>query len=216
MGKHFKRYFFIAAVCAVLVCGGLGCILKYQEEVIVELEDQIQYLEEDFTPLKFEITEKNAGSMLVKIKFYDITGKECGNTEVNLKGEELNFDVETVQFSNGSYLFFPKGVYTSSMKIADEVLVCSVYGNEGFPLIYRGMEMRNKDGKALDRQGEEQVNTQLSSLYGSVCNGLAISSTENHGVSVHELLSISEFKKGCVYRIMCHPAKGGIEIVRDR
>ena len=54
-----KSLFVLLVFIVILVLAAtVGCILKFQEKIIAQLEDQIQYLEEEFVPMKFEIQEK--------------------------------------------------------------------------------------------------------------------------------------------------------------
>ena len=203
--------FFVILVLAVSV----GCILKFQEKEIARLEDQIQYLEEEFVPMKFEILEKKNSDISVAIKYYDMNGKEVGASKlVKLSGNELNFDFEVIKFSEKARIFFPSGVYTDTMAQVDETAISGDYEKNGFPAIYEGMKLYDKDGNPLDEEGVEQVRTQLSDYFAVVRKRGAVTQTEQHGVAVHDLKSISEFKKGFVYKVVCHPHSGGIEIVK--
>ena len=204
-------FIFVVLVVALGVC--VGCILKFQERIIANLEDQIQYLEEEFVPMKFEIQERKNSFVSVKVKYYDMTGAEVGSSEVKLNGDELNFDFEVVKFSEKAYIFFPCGVYTDTMARVDETKIFGDYDDSGFPKIYKGMQFFDKDGKALSKDGVDQVKEQLATYFAIACKGEVASKTEQHGVAVHDLKAISEFKKGFVYKVICHPHSGGIEIV---
>jgi hypothetical protein len=204
-------FIFVVLVVALGVC--VGCILKFQERIIANLEDQIQYLEEEFVPMKFEIQERKNSFVSVKVKYYDMTGAEVGSSEVKLNGDELNFDFEVVKFSEKAYIFFPCGVYTDTMAMVDETKIFGDYDDSGFPKIYNGMQFFDKDGKALSKDGVDQVKEQLATYFAIACKGEVASKTEQHGVAVHDLKAISEFKKGFVYKVICHPHSGGIEIV---
>lgn len=211
-----KKSFFVLLVfvCILVLAATVGCILKFQEKVIARLEDQIQYLEEEFVPMKFEIQEKKDSVISVKIKYYDMDGQEVGSSAVKLNGSELNFDFEVIKFSDKAYIFFPCGVYTDTMALVNETVISGDYEKDGFPSIYDGMKLFDEDGNPLDAEGENQIREQLSNYFAIVRKGGSVSRTEQHGVAVHDLKSISEFKKGFVYKVVCHPHSGGIEIVK--
>ena len=76
------------------------------------------------------------------------------------------------------------------------------------------MKLYDAEGNPLDKDGTEQIRSQLSDYLNIVQKGAASSETEQHGVAVHDLKSVSEFKKGFVYKVVCHPHSGGIEIVK--
>ena len=198
----------------LLAAATVGCILKFQEREIARLEDQIQYLEEEFVPMKFEIQEKKDSVISVKTKYYDMDGNEVGSSSVKLSGSELNFDFEVIQFSEKAFIFFPSGIYTDTMALVDKAVISGDYEKNGFPRIYDGMKLYDAEGNPLDKDGTEQIRSQLSDYLNIVRKGAASSETEQHGVAVHDLKSVSEFKKGFVYKVVCHPHSGGIEIVK--
>lgn len=209
-----KSLFVLLVFIVILVLAAtVGCILKFQEKIIAQLEDQIQYLEEEFVPMKFEIREKKDSNISVKIKYYDMTGEEVGSSEVKLSGNELHFDFEVIKFSDKAFIFFPCGVYTDTIAQINETKIFSDYEKKGFPKIYNGMQFFDKDGKPLDEEGESQIKDQLSNYFAIACKGGSVSQTEQHGIAVHDL-PLSEFKKGFVYQVVCHPHSGGIEIVK--
>ena len=209
-----KKGVFIFVVFLIVLGVCVGCILKFQERIIAKLEEQIQYLEEEFVPMKFEIQERKNSFVSVKVKYYDMTGAEVGSSEVKLNGDELNFDFQVVKFSEKAFIFFPCGVYTDTMALVDETKIFGDYESDGFPKIYNGMSFFDKDGKPLGKDGADQVKEQLAMYFASACKGEVASKTEQHGVAVHDLKAISEFKKGFVYKVVCHPHSGGIEIVK--
>ena len=209
-----KKGFIIFVVIILILAAVLGCILKFQERVIAQLEDQIQYLEEEFVPMKFEIQDRKDSVIDVDIKYYDMDGIEVGSSKVKLSGNELNFDFEVIKFSEKAFIFFPCGVYTDTMAQVDEAKIFGDYEDSGFPKIYNGMSFFDKDGKPLGKEGVAQVREQLSMYFGIAGKGETATNTEQHGVAVHDLKSLSEFKKGFVYKVVCHPHSGGIEIVK--
>ena len=209
-----KKGVFIFVVFLIVLGVCVGCILKFQERIIAKLEEQIQYLEEEFVPMKFEIQERKNSFVSVKVKYYDMTGAEVGSSEVKLNGDELNFDFQVVKFSEKAFIFFPCGVYTDTMALVDETKIFGDYESDGFPKIYNGMSFFDKDGKPLGKDGADQVKEQLAMYFAIACKGEVASKTEQHGVAVHDLKAISEFKKGFVYKVVCHPHSGGIEIVK--
>ena len=130
-----------------------------------------------------------------------------------MSGNELHFDFEVIQFSDKAFIFFPCGVYTDTMAQINEAKIFGDYEKKGFPRIYNGMLFYDKDGKPLDEEGKSQIKEQLSNYFAIACKGGSVSQTEQHGVAVHDLQTLSEFKKGFVYKVVCHPHSGGIEIV---
>ena len=144
-----KKGVFIFVVFLIVLGVCVGCILKFQERIIAKLEEQIQYLEEEFVPMKFEIQERKNSFVSVKVKYYDMTGAEVGLSEVKLNGDELNFDFQVVKFSEKAFIFFPCGVYTDTMALVDETKIFGDYESDGFPKIYNGMSFFDKDGKPI-------------------------------------------------------------------
>lgn len=64
-----------------------------------------------------------------------------------------------------------------------------------------------------DRQKYEKGYTEkIAQTFEYILNGELEKLTNQYGSAVHDMQGISEFKKGYVYSVVCHPHTGGIEI----
>ena len=150
-----KSLFVLLVFIVILVLAAtVGCILKFQEKIIAQLEDQIQYLEEEFVPMKFEIREKKDSNISVKIKYYDMTGEEVGSSEVKLSGNELHFDFEVIKFSDKAFIFFPCGVYTDTIAQIDETKIFSDYEKKDSLRFITGCSFSTKTASRLMRKAK--------------------------------------------------------------
>ena len=214
MSKKVK-FGFIAVAIAVFLVLITNLIHGCTERKKVELEQQIDFLQEEFSPMAFEISKTNNSEIKFKIVFYDINGNKVGSQVLKLTGEELNFDFQVIKLSDKSFLFFPCGVYTEQIAINDAAKITDAYNDNGFPKIYNGLlELEDEKGKKLDLASKNNITDSIKMYYAMVMDGQTEFDTDAHGVAVHDIKNVYEFKKGFVYEVICHPHTGGIEIIR--
>lgn len=213
----FKKVVFI--LFALLVVAGAGFFSCWSEKTVMKLEAQVARMKEEIVPVRFEILEKKDGKIKVKVAVYDCgeEGKRVGSSQVfELDGEELNIDFQVVKFSDSNYLFFPVGLYTDRMALADSLKIFDLYNNEDFPAIYDSLVLANAaDNSSLSTGSQQALQEELANLFAIVRNDKRSVSKEQYGMAVHDMKSISQFKKGFVYKVLCHPRTGGIEIVKE-
>ena len=211
------KIIFTSIICGLIALAvALFCVKSCTDEKIVELEQQINYLEEEFIPMKFEIGKYSDSDIELKVVLYNLKGKKVGSKNIELKGQEINFDFRVVNFSNKNFLFFPCGLYSDQMAMIDSVKVFDKYDKKGFPTIYEGLDsLLDTEEEPLSDKSKEAINKKLSSYFDMIKNNKNDLGTESYGIAVHDIKTISQFKKGFVYDIVCHPHTGGIEIVME-
>ena len=216
MNKKFKIGSLIALAVAILLVIVTNIIHKASEKNLVMLEEQVTYLTEEFTPMEFEISKYNDGVIKLKTVFYDMDGKKVGSDNINLKGNELNFDFNVIKLNEGSYLFFPCGLYTEDMALVDSYKVFDAYTKDEFPLIYRGLvDVKDTEGNKINKESKESIENEIKTYFNITKNGeVANAATPMHGVAVHDIKNVNSFKKGFIYKVICHPHTGAVEIVR--
>ena len=216
MDKKIKIGGISALGVAILLVIVTNIIHSHSEEKLVKLEEQVTYLTEEFTPMEFEISKYNNGEIKLKSVFYDMEGGKVGNKTFNLKGNELNFDFQVINIAPESYLFFPCGLYTDEMAMADSIKVFDAYNKNDFPEIYEGItEVKDKEGKEINKASKKEIEEQLSLYFKLTMDGVSeFTQADAHGVAVHDIKNVSSFKKGFVYKVVCHPHTGAIEIVK--
>jgi hypothetical protein len=195
-----------------------------RERRIADLASIAAKLSAETVPLRFMVLSRTEGRIGLRIRLYDLSGKEIEKFETSLSGNELFFDFLLSplgkdgagggsESSEGRWLAFPFRIFTDTMPAAEGELLFDRYDRSGFPGIFDG---RSKDLPALS--AAEKLS--LAALFGrirkeAVPDGSASTGRrDGFGSAVHELSAISSFEKGLVYRIVCR-AKGGIEIMED-
>lgn len=214
-----KKVFYggIAVAIAVFLVIVSNLIRGCTERRKVELEQQVAILKEEFIPMEFEISKYDDSEIKLKSVFYDLEGKKVGSQSVQLTGNELNFDFQVIKLSDSSFLFFPCGIYSELISINDSIKILQAYDHNGFPKIYNGiLEAVDEKGKKLDSASKSSISDDIKLYYEAAKSGISdFSNTEAHGVAVHDIKNIAQFKKGFVYKVICHPHTGGVEIVKS-
>lgn len=207
-----KRAVSVGAVLCTLIVGASSALLfRGTQETIVRLEAQIAFMEEDCVPLRFEVVRRDADEIEIAAAAYDCTtGRRTGESRTFvLRGEELFVDFQIIRLSEKDYVFFPSGLYTDTMALQDAEKLFSLYDDNGFPSIYKGL------AETLSGAERAEVESQLSQYFDMIKNGWQGSSSGQFGTSVHDLKSVAQFKQGFTYKVLCHPHTGGIEIVKE-
>ncbi len=208
---HFiLTLFFLVCVIAFFTAIKATLSLNARAE---SLQQEVLRLEETITPLRFKITARTAGSISLEVRFYDLSGRECGKRSLTVPGRELHIDVSVVSMpalqgaeGKNAYLFFPYAVFSEQIAAEDGFSLLGAYEADGFPALYSGGENKAALSPA---SGAE-----LSSLFSRIKAG--DSTAKDFGSSVHDIKEITGFKLGAVYTVLCHPHTGGVEIVQGK
>lgn len=218
MGKGSK---ITAGVCvlatAALLAVGTKRYLESTEKKIAELEERVASMKEDCVPMRFELVQKTDSAMSVQVSMYDVqTGNSAGKSKVfDLSGEELNVDFQVIKLSDENYIFFPYGLYTDTMRMVDSEKLFALYDENGFPAIYAGLIDAKDDGADSSQEDRLALSKTLTDYFAVVKEGAQSQAEEQYGTAIHDLKTISQFKTGFVYEVLCHPHTGGIEIRKD-
>ena len=87
------------------------------------------------------------------------------------------------------------------------------YDKDGYPAIYSNLEGHSKED--LDKDSVIAIYTEVKDYFTLAKDSMTESMKNMHGVAVHDLQSLADFKIGFVYQLLCHPHSGGVEIVRE-
>jgi hypothetical protein len=186
-----------------------------QKEKIAYLEDLSAKLRSETVPLKFMVLSREGGQVKVRLKLYDLSGKEVAVMEKAWPGKELYVDIlliparsEKGSAKADSWLAFPYRIFTDELAAAKGTLLFDAYDSGGFPEVMRGSAWSAKDEAAL-RSAFAQARR-------SADKGLpaADSASGSFGSAVHEASHLSSFEEGVVYKVVCR-VKGGVEILED-
>lgn len=159
-------------------------------------------------------------AMVVEMKFLDTDGNVVNTMKATLQGGELFIYVSVVQLKDGAYLFFPYKVFTDEIAPIDGIPLYDEYDADGFPAIY-GDNFRQEGGNGLTSKwwaafskSSPIMSSMLMEIFCSIKDGTFIFDKNNHGNAVHDMKELSGFKSGFVYRVVCHPHTGAVEVVR--
>jgi hypothetical protein len=186
-----------------------------QKEKIAYLEDLSAKLRSETVPVKFMVLSREGGQVKVRLKLYDLSGKEVAVMEKAWAGKELYVDVlliparsEKLSAKADSWLAFPYRIFTDELAAAKGTLLFDAYDSGGFPEVMRGVAWGAKDEAAL-RSAFAQARR-------SAEKGLpaADSASGSFGSAVHEASRLASFEEGVVYKVVCR-VKGGVEILED-
>lgn len=209
-----KKKLLIILSIIVLLLIATYIFISYQEKKIKNLQSQITYLEDEFIPMAFEISSNSNSEIKLKTVFYNLDGEKVGSKNLKLNGDELHIDFKVIDFSDDNYLFFPYGMMTDKMAATDIIPIYDAYDHNDFPEIYEGItELKDENGNVADKTSKEKIEKDLKNKFMFIKTGQEDFSGDSHGVAIHDIKSISEYKKGFVYEIICHPHTGAIESV---
>ncbi len=184
---------FVAVLFNSMTCG--------QEKKIANLENKIELLKAEQTPVRFKITDRKSDSFTVAIKFFDADDNVIKRIEKKYKGTELSVDFLEFPVKD-RYVAFPYKMYSDEMTPDSGDILFPHYDNAGFPQIFNYKDIDNdlKNGLQIlfSKIKENDINPE-STYFGNM---------------VHDLKGVKTYKEDVVYKIIVH-TKGGIEVVED-
>ena len=199
---------------------GFFCVTKYQgwqEVKISNLQNMIAELEEEYVPLRFEMTGSGDGKS-VNVSFLDLNGSVIREKEIDVNGTEAHFDFKVIELppvkdsDSQQFMFFPYKFYSEKTAPEDGLSLYDLYNKSGFPAIYTGFE------KSLSTENyiyKNEYTQKLSETFGCILNEETEKLSGFFGNAVHDANNIFEFKKGYTYSLVCHPHTGAIEVRRE-
>jgi hypothetical protein len=200
MGGHRAgRIFLVAFLLIVLVGGILSVLVLLQRQRLEGLKEAIAALEEERMPLRFMILERDQKELALRLRFYDLDGREVGVLERRLEGHSLFLDFAVLKHGD-SFIAFPASLFSDEVAAAQGVSLYDAYDQAGFPAIFGSAGM-----KAADRRA-------LAELFASVKSGDL--GKAGFGSALHDVAEIGRFRVGQVYKVIAR-AKGGLEVMED-
>ena len=220
MKTKMFRFFLICMVIAGL--SSCSYIQKIQGRKIADLETMVSSLEDEYVPIKFKLNKTKGDEISIKVLFQDLEGNTIKEETVSILGSEIHFDFQVIQLTPekkntkkvekstlAQYMFYPYKIYSEKVEPENGIDLCTFYDKKGFPAIYEGFVNFLPE----DRQKYEKGYTEkITQTFEYILNGELEKLTNQYGSAVHDMQGISEFKKGYVYSVVCHPHTGGIEI----
>ncbi len=201
MAKKRKAAVFLLGLVAllVLVALGLAGVVRLQRDRMASLEEAIASLQEETVPLRFMVTGRDGSSVSVRMRFYDLAGREFAMVERTVPGSQLYFDFLALPMY-GTWLSFPWKLFSDEQAPADGFSLSLVTAPGGVPLTY--------GGGALDAAALRELGSLLAALEaGKPVEG-------SFGNAVHDVAELGSFETGIVYRVVLRK-KGGIEIMEE-
>jgi len=206
-----------------------------QQRKIAGLEALSAKLTAETVPMRFMVLSRGDEGVRVRIRLYDLSGKELVLVEKTFPGRELFFDFlvsslpppEAAGAGGGGesggarWLAFPYRVFTDSLPAAQGALLLDAYDRSGFPAVFDGGAFGAGESAALKavfaraRKAAAAGEPAAGTVGYEGGRGSAGSrGSADYGSAVHEVSSLARFEEGVVYKIVCR-VKGGIEIMED-
>jgi hypothetical protein len=191
-------------------------IAKGQKERIAYLENLSTRLRSEIVPLKFMVLSRENGALAVRIKLYDLSGREVAALEKSWPGTELYVDMllepirsKQRQETTDTWLAFPYRIFTDQVGAAFGTPLFDAYDSGGFPDVLRGV--------AWSPEEEAVIRSVFAGARKAAAAGLPAAGLEkgSFGSAAREVSSLSRFEPSVVYKVVCR-LKGGVEILEDR
>lgn len=206
-------YSIIGVTIFFLLIFGIYCATTIQDKKIKQLERQVVYLKEEIVPIRFKILERKNDSIFFSLKFYDMdqhlihfydeeTGEKKEFIRIKMPGQELALDFIVVPIGN-RFLAFPYKVLSDAIAPKDGIILFKYYYRDNFPQIYYSM------------YNSPAFNAGVKALFEKIIKGDIQDIKNIFGSLVQDVQNIKQFEIGYIYRVVFHPAKGGIEIIQE-
>ncbi len=197
----------------ILLVSGIYCATTWQQRKIQQLQKQVAFLKQELIPIRFKILYRKNDTILVSLKFYDLdhnvityydkSGQPQTFVRIKMLGNELSFDFIVVPVGN-RFLAFPFKIFTDQIPPKDGVVLFPFYDKNDFPQIY------------YSQYSTPAFNSGIKALFNKIVEGKIQDIKGIFGSMVQDVSNIQQFQTGKVYRVVFHPAKGGIEIIQEQ
>lgn len=127
--------------------------LEKREEAALK---ELHFLTGEQVTTEFKITERDASTLSLQMRFLNPEGKPVGNQiSYTLKGSTLYIEYFIIRLTDTSYWHFPVKIYSDTIPPGKGLLLTDFYTSEGFPLIHesRGEEIPLKTLMKLVHRG---------------------------------------------------------------
>ncbi len=196
----------------VILISGIYCATTWQDKKIRQLQKQADFLKTEMVPIRFKILDRRDDTVYVSMKFYDMDrhvvfhydkdGQKQEYVRIKMIGNELAFDFVVIPVGD-YFVAFPYKVFTDKIKPQDGIVLFPYYDRDNFPQIY------------YSEQNPPTFNSGMRALFTKVKKGEVNDIKGAFGSLVQDVSQVKQFEIGKVYRVVFHPAKGGIEIVKE-
>lgn len=189
----------ILLLLAAAAYGAFSLVTALQRGRIASLETSILALQAETVPLRFMVTERRDGRLVLRYRLYDLAGEEYAAAELSLQGETLYLDFLALPRGD-AWLAFPYRIFTERVAPAAGAPLSDAVMGEGRPRSHRGGPF-----------GEAEL-LELGRLYAAMTAGETVRGA--FGNAVHDLAELRRFELGVVYKVVARK-KGGIEILEE-
>ncbi len=203
---NLKTWLIILLIIAGIGVGVYFLFLgtKSQEKKIQQLEQEIAFMKQETTPIRYTILSKENGNITVGVKFYDLDGNQIGKTQrFTMKGNTASFEFYVVKFDKG-YIAFPVKIYTDLIAPENGTWLYDYYEEDNFPMVFYSKKTTKEFNEGIEAL-YEKIRTEniedLDNVFGNM-------------VQNHPKADTSQANSDIVYKIIVH-TKGGIEIIQD-
>ncbi len=196
----------------VILISGIYCATTWQDKKIRNLQKQITFLKSEIVPIRFKILDRSNDTIYVSLKFYDLDrnvvfyyddeGQRQEFVRIRMPGKEIAFDFIVIPVG-GRYVAFPYKIFTDAIAPKDGIILFPYYDRDNFPQIY------------YSENSTPSFNAGMKTLFMKIKRGDIQDLKGAFGSVVQDVAGVKQFEVGRVYRIVVHPAKGGIEIIQE-
>ncbi len=196
----------------LLLVFGIYCATTLQDKKIKQLQRQVVYLKQEIVPIRFKILDRRNDSVFFSVKFYDMdrhvvyyydeNGERQEFVRIKLPGKEVAFDFIVVPVG-GKFLAFPYKVLSDAIAPKDGIVLFPYYNRDNFPQIY------------FSGENSPAFNAGVKALFDKIQKGDVQDIKGIFGSLVQDVQGVRQFDIGKIYKIVVHPAKGGIEIIQE-
>ncbi|MDR2501037.1 MAG: hypothetical protein LBD37_08175 [Treponema sp.] len=228
--KKFNRRIFMGAVLGLALLGFAGfrgCFTNWQAKREAAKEQELRFLKKVALPLRFKLLERDKGMLRVETRFYALTADDIDKDgmealfssqtpiavqEFLLEGEELFIDFLKYEepqgvFAHRVYWVFPYRLFTDRIAPDKGAVIAGLYGQDGFPGIYRDFKLSGDAQRNLARYYQE------AQTYGGLDNG-ALKKIIT-GNAIHDMQNTARFKAGRWYDAAVHIQTGSVEFIAE-
>ncbi len=196
----------------IILISSIYCATTWQQRKISQLNKQIAFLKQEVVPIRFKILDRRNDTIYFSMKFYDLdhnvvyfydeNGEKHDFVRIKIPGRELSFDFIVVPISD-RFVAFPYKVFSDAIAPKYGLVLFKYYDRDNFPQIY------------YSENSTPAFNSGMAALFQKIKKGDIEDIKGIFGSMVQDVQNFSQFKVGRIYRIVFHPAKGGIEIIEE-
>lgn len=205
--KIIKLFTIILFILIILIVIYIGSMLynKYNLKNQKIILNSINELKKEYIPVKLKFNKFENNKITFTLNFYDLDNNKIGTYKGIIEGQILFLDFKILKIKN-SYLFFPDTIFSDTIAPYIGTNITYYYTKDNFPMIYFS-KINTKNFNLLIKNVWDYINCNFNKTDKSS------SILYEYGNTIHLIEKIEKINLDTIYYYVCHPKKGGIEIV---